>query len=151
MTDFYHYPAQQFSGAAMTITIASGPVIMNSDAQFLLHVSASTGKYQFTGGRLDDTKSPQENAVFRTWEDLGLRVTLTPDLEPFVVVDEIERDGKKELLTLIHYVASVEAGSTPTKGDWKWFTLDEIIALEKVGNVSSPNIRIACEYFLAMA
>ncbi|NMB56791.1 hypothetical protein GYA19_02530 [Candidatus Beckwithbacteria bacterium] len=105
MTDFYHYKAIDFAKNQITTTIATGPVVINDKKEFLLHISPSTNKYQFAGGRLTDTKSSQENVIFRPWEDMKIKVKLIQGFEPFVVVDEIVRDGQKEIMTLIHYLA----------------------------------------------
>ena len=113
------------------MTIASGPVIVSADKKFLLHIGESTGKYQFTGGRLNDSQSPKENAVNRPLEDVGLSVTLTEGVKPLIITDEIERDGKIERLV----------------GECQWFSMDEIRELEQQGQLSSPNVRIACEFF----
>ncbi len=147
MVDFYHYDAKNFEGNEITVTIATGPVIIDNLGKYLLHRADSTGKYQFTGGRLDDTKTSQDNAVFRPFEDLGVEVELEKSINPFVVSDEIERNGVKETLVLIHYLAKLKNNSLPEKGEWNWFTLEEIIAMEKRNEVSSPNIRLACEHF----
>lgn len=147
MVDFYHYNAVNFKGDKRTITIATGPVIVDSEGKFLLHKADSTGKYQFTGGRLDDSKTSKENAVYRPFEDLGVEVDLIEGVNPFVVVDEIEREGIKETLNLIHYLAKLKSDSLPQKGEWSWFTLEQVIRMESNSEVSSPNIRLACEYF----
>lgn len=67
MTEFYKYYTKDFEGNDNKITIASGPVVINEEGKFLLHVSQNTGKYQFIGGRLDDKKSVIENAIFRSF------------------------------------------------------------------------------------
>ncbi len=146
MTDLYHQPGKNFKREDIFITIASGPVIVSPDKKFLLHIGESTGKYQFTGGRLNDSQSPKENAINRSFEDLGLRVTLTEGVEPLIITDEIERDGKVERLVLIHYAAVISVDAEI--GECKWFSIDEIRELEKQDQLSSPNVRIACEYFL---
>lgn len=147
MVEFFHYPAKNFDGKNIKITIATGPVIIDKN-KFLLHVSSSTGKYQFTGGRLDDSKSPQENAMYWPLHDLGVNIKLADGVDPFIIMDQMNINGEKEKIILIHYLASIEKDSTPTKGEFKWFSLDEILELEKRDNVSSPNIRIAAQHFL---
>jgi ADP-ribose pyrophosphatase YjhB (NUDIX family) len=147
MTNIFSYPAKNFKNQEIRIGINSGPVIIGKDGKFLLHVSSSTGKYQFTGGRLDDNKSPKENAIFRPKEDLGLEVELIENLEPLIIADEIERNGNKEKLILIHYLAKLKNGFEPDLSRCAWFTLDEVQELEKNNNVSSPNILIGCKWF----
>ncbi|MCB9802940.1 NUDIX hydrolase [Candidatus Nomurabacteria bacterium] len=147
MPNFFKYPAKNFKNQDIKISINSGPVIIGEDGRFLLHISSSTGKYQFTGGRLDDSKSPKENAIFRPKEDVGLEVELIKNLNPLVISDEIERNGEKEKLVLIHYLAKLKDGFEPDLSRCSWFTLDEVKELEKNNNVSSPNILIGCKYF----
>lgn len=151
MTQIFSYPAKNFSRQDIKIGINSGPIIMSAEGQFLLHISRSTGKYQFTGGRLDDNRSPKENAIFRPKEDVGLEVELIADIEPLIIADEIERNGAKETLVLIHYLAKLQDGFEPDLTRCSWFTLDEVKELEKNNNVSSPNILIGCEYFIGLA
>ncbi len=146
MTDLYHQLGKNFKGEDIFVTIASGPVIVNEDKKFLLHISESTEKYQFTGGRLNDSQSPQQNAINRPFEDLGLQVMLTEGVDPLIVTDEIERDGKVERLVLMHYVAIIPVDAEI--GECQWFSIDEIRELEKQGQLSSLNVRIACEHFL---
>ncbi len=147
MTNIFSYPAKNFKNEDIKIGINSGPIIISEDGRFLLHISSSTGKYQFTGGRLDDSKSPRENAIFRPKEDIGLEVELIENLEPLIIADEIERDGEKEKLILIHYLAKLKDGFEPDLSKCAWFTLDEVKELEKNNNVSSPNILVGCKYF----
>jgi 8-oxo-dGTP pyrophosphatase MutT (NUDIX family) len=148
MTDFYRYSAKNLQGEDIILTIASGPIVMDNNQRFLLHRSPSTGKYQFIGGRLDDAQSPQQNAVNRPMEDLGLEVTLDKTREPLLTEGEIERDGAAERIVLIHYFANIKEGAEPIKGEWKWFTLNEIEELDRSGELSSPNVLIACRHFM---
>jgi ADP-ribose pyrophosphatase YjhB (NUDIX family) len=147
MPNIFNYPAKNFKNQNIKISINSGPVIISEDERFLLHISSSTRKYQFTGGRLDDSKSPKENAIFRPKEDVGLEVELIENLEPLIIADEIERNGEKEKIILIHYLAKLKDGFKPDLSKCAWFTLDEVKELEKNNNVSSPNILIGCKYF----
>ncbi len=147
MTNIFNYSAKNFKNQDIKISINSGPVIIGEDGRFLLHISSSTGKYQFTGGRLDDSKSPKENAVFRPREDVGLEVELIEKLEPLIIADEVERNGEKEKMILIHYLAKLKDGFKPDLSKCAWFTLDEVKELEKNNNVSSPNIVIGCKFF----
>jgi ADP-ribose pyrophosphatase YjhB (NUDIX family) len=148
MPNLFSYPAKNFKNEDIKININSGPIIIGEDGRFLLHISSSTGKYQFTGGRLDDSKSPKENAIFRPKEDVGLEVELIESSDPLVITDEIERDGAKEKIVLIHYLAKLKDGFKPDLSKCAWFTLDEVKELEKKDNVSSPNILIGCKYFV---
>jgi len=150
MTNIFNYPAKNFKNQDIKIGISTGPVIISEEGKFLLHISSSTGKYQFTGGRLDDGKSPKENAIFRPKEDIGLEVELVESVDPLIITDEIERNGEKEKIILIHYLAKLKDGFEPDLSKCAWFTLDEVEELEKNNNVSSPNILIGCKYFSQM-
>ena len=150
MPNLFSYPAKNFKNEDIKININSGPIIIGEDGRFLLHISTSTGKYQFTGGRLDDNKSPKENAIFRPKEDVGLEVELIENSDPLVIADEIERNGEKEKIILIHYLAKLKNGFKPDLSRCAWFALDEVKELEKNDNVSSPNILIGCQYFTQM-
>ena len=147
MTNIFNYPAKNFKNQDIKISINSGPVIISKDGKFLLHISSSTGKYQFTGGRLNDSKSLKENAIFRPKEDIGLEVELIKNLDPLIIADEIVRNGEKEKLILIHYLAKLRDGFEPDLSKCAWFTIGEVKELENNNNVSSPNILIGCRYF----
>jgi len=148
MVDFYHFPTINFNKKRQFLTIASGPVIINDKKEFLLHRAESTNKFQFSGGRWDDSKSPIDNAIFRPFEDLGVHVEIIGEVEPFVIQDKIQREGKEEILVLIHYLANIKEGSKPVKGNFGWFSSKEIIEMEKRNELSSPNISLACDYFI---
>ena len=148
MIEFFKYPATNFSNEDLITTIATGPVVIDDQKKFLLHISSSTGKYQFIGGRLRDTKSPRENAIDHSLVNLGVKVELVSNKEPLVIIDKIFRDDKEEIVILMHYLAKLKDGSVPTKGEWKWFDFNEIKELERQNSISSPNIGIACEHFL---
>ena len=148
MTDFYHSNAVNFNGEPIKYTNATGPVLINEENKIFLHRADSTGKHQFIGGRLDDSMSPKENAIHRAKEDLGLEVELIEKVEPFHVIDKIEREGKEETLVLTHYLAKIKKGSSPNKGEFGWFSLEEIIEMDSNNEISSPNIVLASKHFM---
>ncbi len=147
MTDFYHSDAIDFKGNSIKYTNATGPVIIDNNRIFL-HKASSTNKFQFIGGRQNDNVSPKQNAINRAYEDLGLKVELIEDKEPFHIIDEIQRDGKKEVLVLTHYLARIKSNSKPNKGEFGWYSLKEILQMEKEDKLSSPNIVLASKHFL---
>ena len=69
MSTIFSHSYSDFSGHIGAFTISTGPVIVSkNDAKILLHISSSTNKYQFIGGRLDDSLSFRENALMRARE-----------------------------------------------------------------------------------
>lgn len=148
MSTIFSTPYQDFSGNKGKITISTWPIIMSqSGDKILLHISSSTGKYQFIWGRLDDTYSFTANALMRAREVVwDTHITLLDTLHPLILLDTIERDGEEEKLLLIHYPAHID--DEEAIGEGKWFSLDEIEALEHQGQVSSKNILIGSRYFL---
>jgi hypothetical protein len=146
--DLYHSEGKNFKGENIKLTHCSGPVIKNDNNEFLLHRAESTGKYQFTGGRLSDKLSLQENAIFRPMEDLKVKVKLRNGLEPLIIVDKLNREGEDETIVLVHYLADLESELDSSVGDWVWKNISEISKMDSNKELSSPNIKIACEYFL---
>ncbi|OGY92044.1 MAG: hypothetical protein A3B31_03805 [Candidatus Komeilibacteria bacterium RIFCSPLOWO2_01_FULL_53_11] len=132
-------------GTKCEITIASGPVIVNDEGKILLHRSPDTGKYQFTGGRLDDDFSPRANAKYRPAQDLGAEIELVAGVEPLIIQGEV---GKGKRVVLIHYLARLSDRENPLRGEYKWCTLKEVRAMHAKGEMSSPNVLLATEFFL---
>lgn len=147
MVEFYKYFSKDFNNEDNFLTIATGPVILNKKKEFLLHIAPSTNKYQFIGGRLDDNKSSRENCIFRAYEELGLEIEIIKE-KPFVITDKITQNNKNINLILIHYLSKIKAKSNLEQINYKWFSYKEIIELDKKNMLSSPNIKIACKYFL---
>lgn len=88
----YSHPYSRFDGSTGQITIATGPVIVSKDREkVLLHTSTETGKWQFIGGRLDDSESIRSNALARAKEVVGDNVVRLLDLPPLVILDTIDR------------------------------------------------------------
>ncbi len=148
MSIIFSHPYSDFIGHIGTFTISTGPVIVNQNGdKILLHISSSTNKYQFIGGRLDDSLSFRENALMRArevvWDNT---ITLTED-DPTILIDTITRDNQPEQMLLIHYRAHIE--NEIKIGEARWFTISEIEDLHKNWNTSSPNILIASQHFLS--
>lgn len=147
MSVFFSHPCSDFSGLQWRITISTGPVIIDSYwLKVLLHISSSTGKYQFIWWRLDDNLSFRENALIRAQEVIGSNTIILNENNPTVLLDTIERDGKKENILLIHFKARII--DEVNIGDARWFTLDQIYDLRDQDIISSPNVLICSEYFL---
>ncbi len=144
--DLYSIPGFTLDGKKTKITIASGPVIIRNN-KVLLHRAPSTGKYQFLGGRLEDSSTVKKNAIEKPRLE-GLEVTLREDIPPLLITGTIKRANKKEQVVLIHYLGEVAPDSNPTRGEWNWFTLSEIGKMHKQGKLSSKNVLIAAQHFL---
>ncbi len=148
MSTIFSHPYLDFSWNKGVFTISTWPVVINSSGdKILLHISASTGKYQYIGGRLDDSLSFRENALTRArevvWDNM---ITLTED-DPTILIDTIIRDTQPEQILLIHYRANIK--DEYDIGESRWFSLSEIEDLHKNWNTSSPNILIASRHFLS--
>lgn len=146
MTELYQYPYIWLDETSWTLTHCSGPVIIES-WKILLHISQSTGKYQFIWWRLDDTLSLRENAIVKAEEVLGHR-NIVLEKSPLAIMWEIQRDNTTETLILFHYKATLK--NTENIGSWEWKTYEEILELEKQNMISSKNIIIASKYFLGI-
>lgn len=144
MTTLFNYPYIWLDDSRWTLTQCSWPVIINED-KVLVHISDSTGKYQFIWGRLSDEFSLKENAIATAEEVLWHR-DITLQWEPLSILWEIQRDWNPETIILFHYKATL--ADTNNIWKWEWKTLDEILQLEKKDMISSRNIVIASEYFL---
>lgn len=144
MAELFSYPYTSLDWDEWTLTHCSGSVIVDED-KVLLHISPSTGKYQFIWGRLDDSLSLRENAIVRAGEVLWHRNT-DIQWEPLAILGEISRDENKDTIILFHYKATIS--DTTQIWEWEWKTFDEILELEKQDMISSKNIVIASKYFL---
>jgi hypothetical protein len=143
MTTVFSYPYRNFSEDIGNITISTGPVVVNKNRdKVLLHLSSTTGKYQFIWWRLDDTLSPRDNALIRAREVIATTSISLLENNPLILLDTIIRDGKEEKLLLIHYEATIE--NEAMIWDAIWMNLEEIQTVE----LSSPNVMIASKFFL---
>ncbi len=147
MAIIHSYPCTLLDGQEEKITISTGPVIIDTSGEkILLHISTTTGKYQFIGWRLDDTISLRENALIRAREVIGSTLIMLDQVEPLILMGKIDREWREENILLIHYLASIT--DETQIGDAAWFTMEEIMLLDAENKTSSENIRIASEYFL---
>lgn len=146
MTTFFGYTYSDFSWNTWKITHCSWPVLISKENKILLHISSSTGKYQFIGWRLDDSLSLRENALEKAWEVLSQDNITLCENNPCVIIDEIKREWEVEKLILVHYKAELGNESEIWEAEWK--SLEEVYELEKENMLSSPNVVIAAKYFL---
>src|SRR3989344_900228 len=104
--DLYSFPGFLLDGSSTKVTFASGPVIVR-DGKVFVHRASSNKKIQFIGGRVDDAKSFRDVAVAKAWDDCGVKVKLRFDVPPLPVLGQIVRDGVKEWVVLMHYLADM--------------------------------------------
>jgi hypothetical protein len=130
MSTHFQLPFSNFSGQSSLLTIATGPVILSQDrTRVLLHISSTTQKYQFVGGRLDDTLSFRDNALERAYEVISRENTISLDeRDPCIFMDQIDQNGVNKTVLLIHYLAQIR--DEVMVGDANWFTLNEVRVLE---------------------
>lgn len=146
MNDIFSYDYIGLDKTDWKITICSGPVIIDQQWKILLHISSSTGKYQFIWGRLNDSESLQQNALSRGAEVLWHQDISLLSREPLCIHGEINRNWQVEKLVLFHYLAKLNDESSIWEAEWK--TLEEIEDLQSKDMLSSENILIASKHFL---
>ncbi len=148
MTTLFCVPALDFSGIESQFTIATDPVVINSTHdKILLHKGESTAKWQFIGGRYDDSTTFRENALNKAHEVLaGNTVTLIDTEHPVIVFDTIDLRGYEEKTLLIHYKASIQ--DEENIWECQWFSLAEIRMLDAKNETSSENVKMVSEKFL---
>ncbi len=146
MAEIFSLPSKNLGGQDSQITLCSWPVIISPEGKILVHISSSTGKYQFIWGRLDDSSSLRETAVNKATEVLGHKNISLSDKEPLCISWEIKRDGVTEEIVLFHYKAKLEDENNIWEAEWK--SLSEIEELWKQDMLSSENVLIASKYFL---
>lgn len=148
MTTFFCVPALDFTGTSSQFTIATGPIIVNrAHDKILLHKWESTGKWQFIGGRYDDSTTFRENALEKASEVLwDNAVTLIDTEHPVVVFDTIDLRGYEEKTLLIHYKATI--ADEENIWECQWFSLDAIRMLDAKNETSSENVKMVSEQFL---
>ncbi len=121
----------------MALTIATGPVIIQ-DGKVALVKHGDDTFWKFPGGRLFDDNSPRANAIREVKEELGVDVELSGD--PAVLQFERTKNGVREWVILIHYVAKIIGGEiTPDAEvrEWAWHDIANLPA------DCAPNIALA--------
>ena len=142
--NLFHNDYIDFDWNQWKITVCSWPVIFDEQWQVLLHVSKSTWKYQFIGGRLDDSLSLRENLFEKSLEVLWHSELEIINDTPLCILWDIQRDGKAEKVLLHHYKSELTSEKI---WSWEWKTLSEIEELSKHDMLSSPNILLAVKHF----
>jgi len=141
MTEFKHLPSFTPQGEANLTSIASGPVIIQ-DGKVLLDKHGEDGFWKFPGGAVENDNSFEQNAIREVKEELNIDVKL--EGEPYVITLVREREGKQELVVLIHYLAKIISGEPSPDRDvteWAWHEIDNL------PEGCAPNIKPAVEFF----
>lgn len=144
MIELKRYPAIGADGASVTVTVASGPVIVK-DGLVLLDKHGDDVFWKFPGGRVRDTESLQVTALREVEEELGLTdVVLSGD--PVVFTFHRLRDGVPEFVTLYHYRAStnMEPKAQRDVREVAWHPIDAL------PEDCAPNIKPVMEAFKRM-
>jgi len=140
MVDIKHYKSINQNGQANLVTIASGPVIIQ-DGKVLLDKHGDIF-WKFPGGAVQSDNNLGENARREVKEELNIEVGLIGD--PYFVSFVREKDGKQELVILIHYLAKITGGE-PTPGrdvtEFAWHDVNNL------PSDCAPNIKPVVEYF----
>ncbi|MFA6072180.1 MAG: NUDIX hydrolase, partial [Janthinobacterium sp.] len=142
MIEFKKYPGINSDGGSIVLTIASGPVIILDDGKVLLDKHGDDQFWKFPGGKLRDDNSVRDNAKREVKEELGVEVDLIGD--PFIICFDKEKNGMKEYVVLIHYLARIVGGEINPGRDvreWAWHDINNL------PDDCAPNIKPAVEYF----
>jgi len=144
MTEFRHYNSVGKNGKQIKLTIASGPVIIEK-GEVLLDKHGEDSFWKFPGGALDENRSPRKNAVCEAKAELGIDIELQS--APFVLVFEREKEGVKEYVILIHYLAKrLNKKIKPGKcvREYAWHPISHLPA------DCAPNIKPVVNHFVKL-
>ncbi|MFA6533731.1 MAG: NUDIX domain-containing protein [Patescibacteria group bacterium] len=140
MAEFKHSASFNPQGQPNFVTIASGPVIIK-DGKVLLDKHGDDF-WKFPGGAVESGNSFEENAKREVKEELGVEVELKG--EPYIISFTREKDGKEELVILIHYLAEIISGEPQAGQDVVEFGWHDVNSLPAD---CAPNIKPVVEYF----
>lgn len=140
MATFKSHPAISQDGKPLSVTIASGPVIIK-DGQVLLDKHGDDEFWKFPGGKVYDNESFQQTAIREAREELGIDVVLSGD--PCVLHFERLKNGIKEQVILLHYLASFSGHVTPGRDvrEWAWHSISNL------PKDCAPNIKPVVHHF----
>ncbi|MFA5076318.1 MAG: NUDIX domain-containing protein [Patescibacteria group bacterium] len=141
MIEFKNLASINQDGQPTLVTIASGPVIIK-DGKVLLDKHGDDF-WKFPGGAIHSDNGLEANAIREVKEELNIDVRLVGG--PYVVTLVREKEGRQELVVLVHYLAEIISGEPQAGRDVVEF------AWHKVDNLPTdcaPNIRSAVDYFM---
>ncbi len=111
----------------MKYVIASGPVIIE-DGKVLLNRHGSTERdknWKFIGGMMEYGETPEETAVRKAKEDMGVVVELIKPLSTRIAYE------KDQTIIMIHYLAkrkNKEIKPSSKIKEWEWIPAKEIVS-----------------------
>lgn len=140
MIELKRYPAIDEGGAPISVTVASGPVIIR-DGKVLLDKHGEDDFWKFPGGRVRDTESLQQTAAREANEELGLEIQIQGD--PVVLSFDRMKDGRREVVVLFHYLA-ITSGEPQALRDVREFAWHDISQLP---SDCAPNVKPVVEAF----
>jgi len=105
MVEFNKFNSIGKDSEDVIFTLASGPVIIK-DNKVLMDKQGKDEFWKFPGGKPKDDESMRYKAIRRAKEELNIDVKLN-EKEPCVLIFEREKEGKKEYVVLIHYLAEI--------------------------------------------
>lgn len=140
MIELKHFLSINELGQDNLVTIASGPVIIK-DGKVLLDKHGDIF-WKFPGGAWHSDNNFEQNAINRVKEELNVEVKLLS--EPYLLSFVRQKDGKDELVILIHYLAEIVAGEItpgPEVVEFAWHDINNL------PDDCAPNIKLVVEYF----
>lgn len=141
MIEFNKYSGVSPNNEDVSLTIASGPVIIQDGKVLVVKHGDDTG-WKFPGGKVRDDASPRETAQREAKEELDIVVALEGD--PYVVAFTREKNGTQEYVILLHYRARIASGEPRPNRDVREFAWLPIDALPED---CMPNIKSAVSFF----
>ena len=142
MTEFNKFRSIGKNSERVVFTMASGPVIVKNN-KVLLDKHGEDKFWKFSGGKQNDNDSCRENAIREAKEELDIDIELKSK-EPCVLIFERDKEGKREYVVLIHYLADILSGQVKKGRDvreYNWFSVRNLP--EDV----APNIKPVLRHF----
>ena len=141
MVEFRHREAIAKNGESILFTIASGPVIIE-DNKVLLN-KHDDPFWKFPGGSVKSSDNLEQACIREVKEENDVDIEIT-EKEPCILCFDHDRKGKKEYVTLIHYLAkriNAQIKTGEDIEDSKFFPLDDL------PSDLAPNIKPVINYF----
>lgn len=142
MVEFNRLETLTPDGSVARVTIATGPVVIEN-GKVLLDKHGEDAFWKFPGGKLNDGYTPRTNAIKEIQEELGVGVELF-DRSPVIVAFDREKDGLKEHVILVHYLAKLTSRGIRPGRDVREFIWADI---KNLPADCAPNIKPVVEKF----